>query len=263
MPLLDDLTFVFRTSYFILTQYLYSMKLLITHISKILHIDNQSRKHKRGHELGDFPISDNAWLLVEDGLINSWGSMTSDLPTQFDELLDADGGMVLPTWVDSHTHLVYAGTREDEFAKRLHGMTYEQIAAEGGGILNSARKLKDATEDELYESAAARLDELIKLGTGAIEIKSGYGLTTESEMKMLRVARKLGENFPIPVKTTFLGAHAFPEEFKDNHGVYVKQIINEMLPKIAEEKLADYVDVFCEKGYFTVGEMEETNQNFT
>ncbi len=233
------------------------MKLLITHISKILHIDNQNRKHKRGHELGDFPVTENAWLLIEDGRINSWGSMAGDLPAQFDEQLDADGGMVLPTWVDSHTHLVYAGTREDEFAKRLHGMTYEQIAAEGGGILNSARKLKDASEDELYESAAARLDELIKLGTGAIEIKSGYGLTTESEMKMLRVARKLGENFPIPVKTTFLGAHAFPAEFKDNHSGYVKQIINEMLPKIAEEKLADYVDVFCEKGYFTVGEMEE------
>ncbi len=233
------------------------MKLLITHISKILHIDNQNRKHKRGHELDDFPVTDNAWLLVEDGLIDSWGSMASDLPARFDEQLDANGGMVLPTWVDSHTHLVYAGTREDEFAKRLHGMTYEEIAAEGGGILNSARKLRDTSEDELYKSAAARLDELIKLGTGAIEIKSGYGLTTESEMKMLRVARKLGENFPIPVKTTFLGAHAFPEEFKDNHSGYVKQIINEMLPKIVEEKLADYVDVFCEKGYFTVGEMEE------
>lgn len=249
--------FEFRTSYVTVTQYIYGMKVLITHISKILHIDNQNRKHKRGHELGDFPVTENAWLLLTDGLIDDWGTMDSDMPKEFDETLSANGGMVLPTWVDSHTHLVYAGTREDEFNKRLHGMTYEQIAAEGGGILNSARKLRQTSEEDLYEAAAARLDELIKLGTGAIEIKSGYGLTPESEIKMLRVARKLGENFPIPVKTTFLGAHAFPEEFKDNHQGYVKQIITEMLPQIVEEKLADYVDVFCEKGYFTVGEMEE------
>lgn len=233
------------------------MTSLIVNISKILHIENQGRKHKRGHHLGEFPTTENAWLLLRDGRIDSWGTMAENIPLDFDEQIDAAGGMVLPTWVDSHTHLVYAGTREDEFAKRLHGMSYEQIAAEGGGILNSARKLRETSEEDLYEAAAARLDELIKLGTGAIEIKSGYGLTPESEMKMLRVARKLGENFPVPVKTTFLGAHAFPEKYKNDHPGYVKQIITEMLPRIAEEHLADYVDVFCEKGYFTVGEMEE------
>ncbi len=232
------------------------MRLLITNISRLLHIDNQKRKHKRGHDLGDFPITENAWLLLNDGRIEDWGGM-DNMPREFDETLDAEGGMVLPTWVDSHTHLVYAGTREDEFAKRLHGMSYEEIAAQGGGILNSARKLRDASEEELYEAAANRLDELIKLGTGAIEIKSGYGLTPESEMKMLRVARRLGENFPVPVKTTFLGAHAFPEKYKDDHHGYVQEIIHKMLPQIARENLADYVDVFCEKGYFTVGEMEE------
>lgn len=232
------------------------MTTLITNISKILHIENQGRKHKRGHDLGEFPITENAWLLLKNEQIDSWGSMDDQLP-KADKNIDAEGGMLLPTWVDSHTHLVYAGTREDEFAKRLHGMSYEEIAAEGGGILNSAKKLRETSEEELYEAAATRLQELIKLGTGAIEIKSGYGLTTESEMKMLRVARKLGENFPVPVKTTFLGAHAFPENYKDDHAGYVKKIIDEMLPRITEEKLADYVDVFCEKGYFTVGEMEE------
>ncbi|WP_417589778.1 imidazolonepropionase [Owenweeksia hongkongensis] len=231
------------------------MKTLIHNISLILHIDQNNRKHKRGKELGDFPTTENAWLLVEDGKIADYGTAGSEPAA--DEKIDAKGGMLLPTWVDSHTHLVYAGTREDEFAKRLHGMTYEQIANEGGGILNSARKLRSASEEELYDAAAGRLDELIKLGTGAIEIKSGYGLTTESEMKILRVARKLAENFPIPIKTSFLGAHAFPEEFKDNHAGYVKQIVKEMLPKITEEKLADYVDVFCEKGYFSTEEMEE------
>lgn len=233
------------------------MKVLITHISKILHIELHGSIFKRGHKLNDFPTTENAWLLIEDGLIHNWGNMQDQMPTAFDEEINANGGMLLPTWVDSHTHLVYAGTREDEFDKRLHGMSYEQIAEEGGGILNSAKKLQNATEEELYQTASARLDELIKLGTGAIEIKSGYGLTPESEMKMLRVARRLGENFPIPIKTTFLGAHAFPEKFKDDHGAYVRQIIDEMLPQIAQEKLADYVDVFCEKGYFTVGEMEE------
>lgn len=230
------------------------MELLITNISKILHIDTQGRKHKRGRELGEFPVTENAWLLVKDGRIADYGSRENQ-PTFNGETLDADGGMLLPTWADSHTHMVYAGTREDEFAKRLHGMSYEEIAAQGGGILNSARKLRQASEEELYEASAQRLDEVIKMGTGAIEIKSGYGLTPESEMKMLRVARKLGENFPLPVKTTFLGAHAFPEKFKDERAGYIDQIIKEMLPEIASQKLADYVDVFCEKGYFTVEEM--------
>ncbi len=233
------------------------MKLLIINISKLLHVEDQRREYKRGQELGDFPITENAWLMIENGRIHSWGNMEFGVPALKIKTIDAEGGMVLPTWVDSHTHLVYAGTREDEFSKRLHGKSYEEIANEGGGILNSAKKLNAASEEELYEAAANRLDELIRMGTGAIEIKSGYGLTTEGEMKMLRVARKLADNFPIPIKTTFLGAHAFPAEYKDNHEGYVKKIINEMLPAVAKEGLADYVDVFCEKGYFSVGEMEE------
>ena len=165
-------------------------------------------------------------------------------------------GMVLPTWTDSHTHLVYAGTREDEFAMRLKGMSYEEIASRGGGIINSALKLRNTSEDELYYSAAKRLDEVIRMGTGAIEIKSGYGLSTESEMKMLRVARRLAENFPIPVKTTFLGAHAVPPEYKGDREAYLDVIINEMLPEITRQGLADYVDMFCEEGYFTTRDLE-------
>lgn len=205
--------------------------------------------------MAHFPTTDNAWLLVKDGKIASWGSsMDRELP-KAEQKIDAQGGMLLPTWTDSHTHLVYAGTREDEFAQRLHGMSYAEIAAEGGGILNSAKKLRNASEDELFEQSAKRLKEVMRMGTGAIEIKSGYGLTTESEMKMLKVARTLGEEFPLPVKTTFLGAHAIPENFKNDRAAYIRQITDEMLPEIAGQKLADYIDVFCEEGYFTVDEM--------
>ncbi|MDZ7846685.1 MAG: imidazolonepropionase [Owenweeksia sp.] len=231
------------------------MKTVIVNISKILHIEDQGRSSKRGRDLSHFPITENAWLSIKDGKIDAWGAMDEMPREQHDEEIDAMGGMVLPTYTDSHTHLVYAGTREDEFGKRLHGATYEEIAAGGGGILNSARKLRKTSEDALYDQAAQRLDEVIKMGTGAIEIKSGYGLTTESEMKMLRVARKLGENFPLPVKTTFLGAHAIPQKFKDDRQGYLQQITEEMLPEISAQNLADYVDVFCEKGYFTVDEM--------
>ncbi len=232
------------------------MKTLITNISKLLHIEDQERPWKRGKELAHFPTTDNAWLLLENDRIAGYGSAATTQP-QAEEIIDAQGGMVLPTWVDSHTHLIYAGTREDEFAARLHGATYEEIAAKGGGILNSAKKLQQTSEDELYEAAAQRLDEVIRLGTGAVEIKSGYGLSPESEIKMLRVARRLQKSFPVPVKVTFLGAHAFPTEFKENQQAYVDQIIHEMLPQIAEEKLADYIDVFCEKGYFSVPQMEQ------
>lgn len=233
------------------------MDRIIVNISKILHVSLSNQKWKRGQELGDFPISENAWLAISGGHITDFGSMDSCPASNGIEIIDAKGGMVLPSYVDSHTHLVYAGAREDEFGKRLHGMSYEQIANEGGGILNSAKKVALASEDELYASASNRLKEVMQMGTGAIEIKSGYGLSTESEIKMLKVARKLGEDFPIPVKTTFLGAHAFPEKFKDNHQAYVKLIIDEMLPEIASQNLADYVDVFCEKGYFSVDQMAE------
>jgi len=232
------------------------MKTLIKNLSRILHIEDQGRSRKRGHELGHFPVSSNAWLLVTDGKIDQWGSMNDTLP-QADEVIDGEQGMLHPTWTDSHTHLVYAGTREDEFAQRLHGATYEEIAAKGGGILNSARKLRETSEDELYEQASHRLKQVMALGTGAIEIKSGYGLSTESEMKMLRVARRLGEDFPLPVKTTFLGAHAIPPEFKNDRKGYLRLLTDEMIPAVAENNLADYVDAFCESGYFTVEETLE------
>ena len=231
------------------------MRTRIINISRILHIDQQKRKFKRGSELGDFPITENAWLEIENGKIADYGPMETE-PGMNAEVIDAKGGMVLPTWTDSHTHLVYAGTREDEFAQRLHGLSYAEIAAKGGGILNSARKLRESSEDELYESSASRLDDVIKMGTGTIEIKSGYGLTTESEIKMLKVARRLAKNFPVQIKNTFLGAHAIPEKFKNDREGYIQQIIDEMMPEIASQKLADYVDVFCEDGYFTVAEME-------
>ncbi len=231
------------------------MSTLITNISVLLHIDQKGRKWKRGSELGDFPITRHAWLLEDNGIIKDFGTMTDGLPEHYDTNIDAQGGMLLPTWTDSHTHLVYAGTREDEFSQRLHGMSYTEIAARGGGILNSAKKLQHASENELYEVAAKRLEEVMNMGTGAIEIKSGYGLSTESEIKMLKVARMLGKNYPLPVKTTFLGAHAFPEKFKHDHQGYVRLIVDEMLPEIASQNLADYVDVFCEEGYFSVEEM--------
>ena len=168
------------------------------------------------------------------------------------EIIDAEGGMVFPTYCDSHTHLVFAASREGEFVDRINGLSYEEIATRGGGILYSAEKLQNATEDELYEGALERLNNLIKLGTGAIEIKSGYGLTLEAELKMLRVIKRLKENTEVSIKSTFLGAHALPKEYKNNKDGYMDLVINEMLPKVASEELADYVDIFCEKGYFTV-----------
>lgn len=231
------------------------MSTTIINISKILHISQNKTLVKRGHDLSDFPITENAWLKMDNGIIQAYGTMQDLDQNNVIETIDAKGGMVLPTWVDSHTHLVYAGTREDEFGKRLHGMSYEQIANEGGGILNSAKKMQTASEDELLNAASQRLTDVIKLGTGAIEIKSGYGLSTESEIKILKVAKKLGELFPIPVKTTFLGAHAFPEKFKNDQQAYVRLIIDEMLPEIAKQNLADYIDAFCEKSYFSVDQM--------
>jgi imidazolonepropionase len=228
--------------------------LLIHNISKLLLMEDQKRPFKKGAELSYFPTLSKAWLLLENEIIKDFGSGAHP---PADETWDAQGGLVMPSYVDSHSHLIYAGTREDEFAKRLRGKSYAQIAAEGGGILNSAQRLQNTTEDDLYLQAATRLKELMQLGTGALEIKSGYGLTTASEIKMLRVAKKLGENFPITLKTSFLGAHALPLNYATNRQGYLKEITEEMLPAIADEKLADYVDVFCEKDYFTVAEMQQ------
>ncbi|MBC7904579.1 MAG: imidazolonepropionase [Gemmatimonadaceae bacterium] len=205
----------------------------------------------RGEQLAALPAIDDAFLIVEDGVIASYGPM-QDLNYRDDgNSVDATGRFVLPCWCDSHTHLVFAASREEEFVDKIKGLTYADIAARGGGILNSAKKLAAASEDELFNLAWSRLQEIAATGTGAVEIKSGYGLSVASELKMLRVIKKLKEKSALTIKATFLGAHAFPPEYKDNQNGYVDLIINEMLPVIAEEQLADYIDVFCEKGFFS------------
>ena len=228
------------------------MKLLFKNIKQLLQVREQSVKLLKGSEMKELPLIENAWLLVEDGKIADFGKMENLPSFENTEEIDASGKMLLPGWIDSHTHLVYAGNREQEFVDRIKGLTYEEIANKGGGILNSAKKLQETSEEELYLQTAARLEEVMHLGTTAIEIKSGYGLTTEAELKMLRVIKKLKENYELPIKATFLGAHAVPKEYKENKDAYLDLIVNEMMPKIAEEKLAEYVDIFCEKGYFTV-----------
>ncbi len=210
--------------------------------------------------MAKLPSIENAWLAIDEGLIADYGKMEY-FPGIEDwrglDVIDAAGRMVFPGWCDSHTHLVFAGSREGEFVDKINGLSYEEIAKRGGGILNSAKRLQQATEDELFESAKERLFEVISFGTGAIEIKSGYGLTVKDELKMLRVIRRLKDISPIPIRSTFLGAHAFPQEFKQNKDEYVKLVIDNMLPEVAKEKLADYVDVFCEDGFFSV---EHTDQ---
>lgn len=209
-----------------------------------------------GSEMKDLPIIEDAFLLIENGSIADYGKM-KDLPDmETDEVIDASGKLVMPAWCDSHTHIVYAGNREQEFVDRINGLSYEEIANRGGGILNSAKKLEETPEDDLYLQSAKRLEEVIAMGTGAVEIKSGYGLSTDAELKMLRVIKKLRENYDIPVKSTFLGAHAIPAAYKSDRKGYIDLIINEMIPSIAEKGLAEYVDVFCEQGYFTTEETE-------
>jgi imidazolonepropionase len=210
----------------------------------------------RGKQLAEFPLIRNAWLLLEDGIIAGFGSMGSaDIPGA-SSVIDASGSMVLPSWCDSHTHLVFAASREDEFVDKIRGMSYAEIAARGGGILNSARKLNAMSEDELFNLAWKRLEEVRAMGTGAIEIKSGYGLTVEGELKMLRVIRKLKERSSLVIRATFLGAHTYPPEYRDNHEGYLKILEDEILPVIAGEKLADFIDVFCEEGFFSPAETE-------
>ncbi|WP_405376917.1 imidazolonepropionase [Nonlabens sp. Asnod3-A02] len=236
------------------------MSILFTNIKELLQVREHTNEPLRGKEMDDLPSIKNAYLWLEDGLIKDYGSMDDFLPHPAEEVYDCTNKIITPGYVDSHTHLVFAATREREFEDRIHGLTYEEIAARGGGILNSAASLEKMTEDELYEQARLRLDNVVAQGTTAIEIKSGYGLSVESELKILRVVSRLkksgtSNNCIIPIKATFLGAHAFPVKYKENREEYIKLIIEEMLPKIAEEQLADYVDVFCEKNYFTVDEM--------
>lgn len=210
----------------------------------------------RGTALAVLPSLENAWVIVEDGHIAGFGS-SNQLPAAIPATsIDVAGKMLLPAWCDSHTHLVFAASREEEYVDKIKGLSYADIAAKGGGILNSAKKLNAASEDELFGLAWKRLQEIMQMGTGAVEIKSGYGLTPESELKMLRVIRKLKEKSPIPVKATFLGAHTFPQEFRENHEGYISQIIDDMLPAIAAGKLADYIDVFCEQNFFSPEETE-------
>ena len=232
------------------------MKTLITNIQELLQIRDASIKKVSGAEMKLLPSIKNAYLLLEDDCIADFGSMENCPNLTADVTIDATGKVVLPTWCDSHTHIVYAGNRVLEFVDRINGLSYEEIANRGGGILNSAKKLNQTTEEELYNQSKVRLEEVMQQGTGAVEIKSGYGLTVEGELKMLRVIKRLSQNYPIKIKATFLGAHAFPIEYKDNHSGYIDLIINEMLPKIAAENLADYIDAFCETGYFSVEETE-------
>src|SRR5258705_4832925 len=233
------------------------MRILITNIKQLVNVREES-KILRGKELAKLPCIDNAYLVIDKGLISEYGEMKNIQHSMFNNQhsIDASGQIILPCWCDSHTHLVFAASREEEFVDKIKGMSYGEIAAKGGGILNSAKKLNAMSEEELFDLAWKRLNEVIKLGTGAIEIKSGYGLSVEGELKMLRVIKRLKETSPIPVKATFLGAHTYPLQFKEDHQGYIDLIINEMLPVIAKEKLADYIDVFCEKGFFSPEETE-------
>lgn len=230
---------------------------LITNIKLLVNTRDQ-QKVLRGAELADLPCIENAFLIVEDDEIAAFGKMdTPGAPASgFTNVYDATGQLVLPAWCDSHTHLVFASSRESEFIDKIRGLSYAEIAARGGGILNSAKKLNDTSEDELFRLAWDRLLEIQKLGTGAVEIKSGYGLSVEGELKMLRVIKRLKERSGVLIKSTFLGAHTYPAAFKENHQPYIDSIINEMLPVIAREKLADYIDVFCETGFFSPAETE-------
>jgi len=227
-------------------------------IKQLLQVETNTLKLKvSGDEMKTLPLINNAFLIIENDEIVDFGEMSDFQNNDTLTTIDCTGQIILPTWYDSHTHIVYAGNREQEFVDRINGLTYEEIANNGGGILNSAKKLQEISEEELYKQSAERLDEVIKLGTGGIEIKSGYGLTVNAELKMLRTIKKLKENYNIPIKATFLGAHAVPAEYKGNKQGYLDLIVNEMLPLISKENLAEYIDVFCETGYFSVADTEQ------
>lgn len=230
---------------------------LFTHIQTLAGV-HQPEQPLRGAQLANLHLLENAWLLTENGVIAGFGLMSDEAPGRWHNIpqTNCSGRMVLPAWCDSHTHTVFAAPRESEFVDKIKGMGYAEIAARGGGILNSARKLNEMTEDQLFALAWKRLEELVRLGTGAIEIKSGYGLSVEGELKMLRVIKRLKEKAPIPVTATFLGAHAYPAEYREHHEAYLRLVTEEMLPVIGREQLAGYIDVFCEQGFFSPEEME-------
>jgi len=233
------------------------MNILFTHIKELL----QTRPKSEGKVVGDamktLPHIKNAFLRIQGDTILDFGAMADLVIQETDEVIDVTGRIILPTWCDSHSHVVYAGDRSQEFVDRINGLSYEAIAAKGGGILNSAQTLQNTTEDALFEQSMERVNALMQLGTGALEIKSGYGLSHEAELKMLQVIKTIKDKAPLKIKSTFLGAHAIPKQFKSNKQAYIDLIINSMLPEIARQKLADFVDVFCEKNYFSVDDTEQ------
>ncbi|WP_298324408.1 imidazolonepropionase [uncultured Dokdonia sp.] len=228
---------------------------LITNIHQLL-VTGDFTAPLSGKNMEAMPYLENAYLVIDEDLIYEYGLMEDLHPIAVEEVIDATGQIVLPMWCDSHTHLVYAATREDEFVDRIKGLTYQEIAAKGGGIMNSARTLREMSEDDLYEDALVRLNTAIASGTGAIEIKTGYGLTKDAELKMLKVIQRLRKKVNIPVKATLLAAHAIPENYKTNREGYIKEIVEEMIPAFAKADLCDFIDIFCETGYFTVEEMD-------
>ena len=236
------------------------MTTLFINIKELLQVEDMPKKMVSGQEMKNLPTIKNAFLLVENNVIKDFGKMKNLPKNDISKIIDVKNKTILPTWCDSHTHIVYAGNREQEFVDRINGLSYKEIALNGGGILNSAKKLQNTSEEELYEQSSVRIEEIMKLGTGAVEIKSGYGLTLEAELKMLRVIKKLNKNYPITIKATFLGAHALPIEFKNNKSGYLDVVINEILPIVAKENLAEFVDIFCETGYFSVKDTERLLQ---
>jgi len=232
------------------------MSILIINIKELLQVRDSNILKVSGKDMKVLPTLKNAYVLIEDDTIIDYGIMDDLIKFEADDVIDAEGKIVLPAWCDSHTHIVYAGHREQEFVDRINGLSYEEIANRGGGILNSAATLNNTSESDLYKQSIKRVKEVMKLGTGALEIKSGYGLTMEAELKMLRVIKRIKQKFPIKVKATFLGAHALPSLYKNNKEDYLDLVINEMIPRVAEEKLASYIDVFCEKGYFSLEDTE-------
>ena len=232
------------------------MNVLFKNIKELIQVRETSIDFLSGKEMNVLPTLKNAFLLVKNGLISDFGLM-KDCPDIEIKTIDATGKMILPSWCDSHTHLVYAGNREDEFVDRINGLSYKEIADNGGGILNSAKCLQETSEEDLYRQSKIRLENIIQLGTGAVEIKSGYGLTKEAELKMLRVIKKLNTDYPIEIKATFLGAHAVPENYKNNKSGYLQMLIDAILPAIQKENLADFIDIFCETGYFSVADTQQ------
>ena len=230
------------------------MSLLVKNIGCIVGIDESGRTRVAGKEMAGIGMLENAWLLTDGERIGSYGTMDTLPHEEGHEVIDAKGGWLFPSFCDSHTHIVYAGSREQEFLDKINGLTYEEIAKRGGGILNSADRLHDTSEDELYRQAMERIDEIVAMGTGLVEIKSGYGLTLEDELKILRVIRRIKETAPLDVRATFLGAHAVGRAYKGRQSEYVEHVCNDMIPAVAKEGLADFVDVFCDKGFFTVEE---------